>query len=168
MNDMELLSARLRTLERNFRWMKRAVAIGCCLIVGGGLTAQVAPRVGQVLRAPAEDIQRPAAPVEDEVRAHQITLVDRNGRDRASLVADNAGTVFLIMSDTKGKTRVNLSVANDGPSLQFLDPSGRARTIVGSTTLVGSHVNDKGIAEIAPPSSIVLFDGSGKLLFRTP
>jgi len=33
---------------------------------------------------------------------------------------------------------------------------------------VPSHVTDNGIAELAPPSSIVLFDSKGKLLFRTP
>jgi len=71
------------------------------------------------------------------------------------------------MSDRAGKARVNLSVGNDGPALTFLDPSGQARTILG-TTAVPSHVYDNGIAELAPASSIVLFDKNGKLLFRTP
>ena len=106
--------------------------------------------------------------VQDEVRAHQIILVDGRGKERASLVADNAGSVFLVLSDSAGKTRVNLSVSNDGPTLTFLDPSGQARTILGSTTIVPSHVTGNGIAELAPPSSIVLFDSKGKLLFRTP
>jgi hypothetical protein len=114
-------------------------------------------------RAPAAQ-----TPVQDEIRAHQITLVDDKGKDRASLVFDNTGSVFLVMSDPAGKTRVSLSIRNDGPNLVFLDPSGQARMILGSTTLVGSHVNDNGIAELAPSSSIVLFDGKGKLLFRTP
>jgi hypothetical protein len=106
--------------------------------------------------------------VEDEVRAHQIILVDWNGKERASLVADNAGSVFLVMSDRSGKARVNLSVSNYGSFFTFLDPSGQARTILGSTTTMPSHVNDNGIAELAPPSSIVFFDSKGKLLSRTP
>jgi hypothetical protein len=106
--------------------------------------------------------------VENEVRAHQIILVDDNGTERASLVTDNAGSVFIMMADKAGRARVNLSVSNDGPTLTFLDPSGQARTILGSTTAVPSHVNDNGIAELAPPSSIVFFDSKGKLLFRTP
>jgi hypothetical protein len=50
----------------------------------------------------------------------------------------------------------------------FYDTAGQQRTIIGSTTLVGSHVNENGIAEKAPPSSIVLFDKAGKLLWRQP
>jgi hypothetical protein len=136
--------------------------------------AQVRGTPGEVLPSGRLRVERtqeataPGATVQDELRVHQITLVDGNGRERALLVTDNAGSVFLIMSDRAGKTRINLSVANDGPSLVFLDPSGQQRTILGSTTLVGSHVNDNGIAELAPPSSMVLFDGKGKLLFRTP
>ena len=106
--------------------------------------------------------------VESEVRAEHFILVDAKGKERASLVADGAGSVFLVMFDAAGKTRANLSVGNEGPSLIFYDPSGQARAVVGSTTLVPSHVNDNGIAEKAPPSSIVLFDKGGKLLFRTP
>jgi len=102
------------------------------------------------------------------VRTHHIILLDDKGTERASLVSDNAGSVFLVMSDRAGKARVNLSVSNDGPALTFVDPSGQARTILGSTTAVPSHVTDNGIAEVAPPSSIVLFDSRGKLLFRTP
>ncbi len=34
--------------------------------------------------------------------------------------------------------------------------------------MVGSHVADNGIAEKAPPSSIVMFDSLGKFLWRTP
>jgi hypothetical protein len=175
MNEIESLSARLHTLERHLRWVKRAAIAGCLLITAVAVMAQVRGTPGDVLPNGGlridrtQEIRQPAnATVQDELRAHQITLVDENGRERASLVSDNSGSVFLIMSDRRGKTRINLSVANDGPSLVFLDPSGQQRTILGSTTLVGSHVNDNGIAEMAPPSSLVLFDGKGKLLFRTP
>jgi hypothetical protein len=57
--------------------------------------------------------------------------------------------VFLVMANSNGKSRLNLSVSNDGPALTFFDPSGQVRTIVGSTTAVPSHVNDNGIAEQA-------------------
>ena len=106
--------------------------------------------------------------VESEVRSQHFVLVDEKGKERASLVADGAGSVFLVMFDTAGKTRANLSVSNDGPALVFYDATGQARTILGSTTLVGSHVNENGVAEKAPASSIVLFDRAGKLLFRQP
>ena len=95
-------------------------------------------------------------------------LVDGKGNERASLVADDAGSVFLVMFDSKGKTRSQLSVSNDGPSLIFYDASGQPRLIAGSTTSVGSHVNENGIAEKAPASSIIIFDKAGKLLWREP
>jgi hypothetical protein len=114
------------------------------------------------------EAQVPRAAVDEAIRARQIILVDVNGNERASLLTDNSGQVFLVMTDKAGKARINLSVSNDGPTLTFLDPSGQARTILGSTTVVPSHVNDNGIAEVVPPSSIVLFDSKGKLLFRTP
>ena len=125
---------------------------------------------GEILpNRPLADSQKNAIPLaEMEVRSKHFVLVDSKGRDRASLVADDAGSVFLVMFDAAGKTRANLSVGNDGPSLVFYDASSRARTIIGSTTLVGSHVNENGIAEMAPPSSIVLFDKAGKLLWRQP
>jgi hypothetical protein len=106
--------------------------------------------------------------VEQEVRAHQFILVDADGKERASLVADRAGSVFLVLFDKNERGRANLSVSNDGPSLVFHDPDGKARAVFGSTSLVASHVNEKGVMERTPASSIVLFDRSGKLLFRTP
>jgi hypothetical protein len=176
MNETELLLNRIASLESRVRSMKLLATIVIIVIAALVLMGQVSapPRVPLTINQLDELQSLPkglpaAAPaVQDEIRAHQVILVDEKGKDRASLVSDNAGSVFLILSDSAGKTRVNLSVTNDGPSVVFLDPSGQARTILGSTTLVGSHVNDNGVAELAPPSSIVLFDGKGKLLFRTP
>ncbi len=175
MTDLEVLSQRLARMERRFRWMSR-LAIGLGIIVttaalmaqvrGPVRPGEVLPNGQLVLPNPDRPVARP--PVEAEVRAQHFVLVDGKGKDRASLVADGAGSVFLVMFDGQGKTRANLSVSNDGPSLIFYDAEGHQRTIVGSTTLVGSHVNENGISEKAPPSSIVLFDKAGKLLWRQP
>ena|SRR5881397_1648136 len=110
----------------------------------------------------------PESVIETQVRAHQFILVDSSGRDRASLVADGAGSVFLVLFDTNGKTRADLSVGNYGPSLTFYDPPGQARAVLGSTMLVSSHVTDNGVVERTPASSLVLFDKSGKVIARTP
>ena len=173
MTDLELLSSRLQTVEKRFRRITVIAVIACIVIAALVLMAQAPsplPRVPLTIRHPDELPEGAQArqTAQDEVRAHQIILVDEKGKERASLVADNAGSVFLIMADSAGKTRVNLSVSNDGPSLVFFDRAGQARTILGSTTVVPSHVNYNGIAELAPSSSIVLFDSKGKLLFRTP
>ena len=176
MTDLELLSRRLQTLENRFRTMKLLAVIACIVVVALGLMGQaqrlpLVPlsinQLDELQTLPKGALARQPI-VQDDLRAHQIILVDEKGKERASLVADNAGSVFLVMSDAAGKGRINLSVSNDGPTLTFFDPSGQTRTIVGSTTAVPSHVNNNGIAELAPPSSIVLFDSKGKLLFRTP
>ena len=172
MTDLEMLSSRVLKLETRLRWMYRAAIVIGMLITAGAVMAQVKglSLPGEIMpNRPLADGQKAATPLAElEVRSKHFVLVDSKGRDRASLVADDAGSVFLVMFDAAGKTRANLSVGNDGPSLVFYDASSRPRTIIGSTTLVGSHVNENGIAEIAPPSSIVLFDKAGKLLWRQP
>ena len=169
MTDLELVSRRLAMLEHRFRWMTRSAVILCILVTAATAMAQLQPEIDRLrlLQRPSQPVVQ-QTPVETEVRSHHFVLVDEKGKERASLVADGAGSVFLVMFDAAGKTRANLSVSNDGPSLVFYDTAGQQRTIIGSTTLVGSHVNDSGIAEKAPPSSIVLFDKSGKLLWREP
>jgi hypothetical protein len=173
MTDLEILSSRVLKLEARLRWMTRAAIVLGMLVTTGAVMAQVRglSLPGEVLPngrlvTQGQKVENPVP--ETEVRSKHFVLVDSKGKDRASLVADDAGSVFLVMFDAAGKTRANLSVGNDGPSLVFYDASSRARTIIGSTTLVGSHVNENGIAEIAPPSSIVLFDKAGKLLWRQP
>ena len=163
MTELELLSNRLARIESRFRWCIRAMLVLALIVVAGAAMAQaIQDRI--LIR------NQPAAPatIEAEVRSRHFVLVDEKGKERASLVADNAGSVFLVMFDSAGKTRANLSVSNDGPSLVFYDAAGRQRAILGSTTVVGSHVNENGVAEKAPPSSIILFDKAGKVLWREP
>lgn len=173
MTDLELLSNRVLKLEKRFRWMKSAGIVLAIMMGAGVVLAQLGPQDLNPLD-PLRTLRRPdqaasiQTPVEAEVRSQHFMLVDAKNKERASLVADAAGSVFLVMFDANGKTRANLSVSNDGPSLVFYDPSGQARTVVGSTTLVASHVNENGVAERASASSIVLFDRTGKLLWRQP
>ena len=163
-DDVKLLSDKLAQMEKRLRWMTRSALVLTFGIIAGAVMAQGQ----QELRILQGDKPPQTPSVEAEVRAQHFTLVDSKGKERASLVADNAGSVFLVMFDGARKTRVNLSVSNEGPSLVFYDAGGQQRTIIGSTTLVGSHVNENGIAEKAPPSSVVLFDKAGKLLWRQP
>ena len=166
MTDLDILSNRIRTLEKRFRRIKILSVLGCIVLAAFQLTAQQR-RIVPEERLP--ELQRtPNVPVEAEVRSQHFILVDENGKERASLAADRAGSVFLVMFDAAGKTRANISVTPDGPALILFDPSGQARTVLGSTTLVPSHVNENGVAERAPASSLVLFDKNGKLLYREP
>ncbi len=181
MTDLELISNRVLKMENRLRWMKVLAIIALIVIAAGAIMGQASrpPQVPIGLDQVDElkQLQRerplsgqvgPRPTVESEVRSQHFVLVDEKGKERASLVADGAGSVFLVMFDAAGKTRANLSVSNDGPSLVFYDPSGQARTVVGSTTLVASHVNENGVAERAAASSIVLFDRTGKLVWRQP
>jgi hypothetical protein len=168
MTDLELLSQRLARVENRFRWMTRAAAVLAVIVAGGVVMGQGVQELRLLEKAQGQAAPQTKPPVEEEVRAHHFVLVDERGKERASLVADNAGSVFLVMFDATGKTRANLSVTNDGPSIVLYDAGSQQRTIIGSTTVVGSHVNENGIAEKAPPSSIVMFDKNGKLLWRQP
>jgi hypothetical protein len=172
MTDLELLSRRLQALENRFRTLKLLVIIAAIVVAARLLMGQAPspfPRNTPAFRAEDQLPERAQAhqTVEDEVRARQIILADAKGNERASLVTDNTGSVFLVMADKNGKARVNLSINNNGPALTFFDSSGQARTILESTSTVPSHVNDNGIAELAPASSIVFFDSKG-MLSRTP
>src|SRR5262249_13186689 len=124
MTDLEMLSSRVQKLESRLRWMNRATIVAGKVILTGGDLAQgcIQQVPGEVLPngrlvTPSQKIENPVP--EMEVRARHFVLVDSKGRDRASLVADDAGSVFLVMFDAASKTRANLSVGNEGPSLVF-------------------------------------------------
>src|SRR2546426_1393865 len=163
MTDLEFFSSRLAQVEKQNRRIKQVLLLAVIAIGGLGIMGQGQRQPGQELRILLQDSAEKRASaersvVEDLVRARQFVLVDQSGKDRASLVTDAAGSVFLIMFDRNGKPRADLSVGNFGPSLTLLDPSGQARAVFGSTMLVGSHVSDNGAVERTPASSIVLFD----------
>ncbi|PYS29825.1 MAG: hypothetical protein DMG11_07720 [Acidobacteria bacterium] len=173
MTDLEFFSSRLAQVEKQNRRIKQVLLLAVIAIGGLGIMGQGQRQPGQELRILLQDSAEKRASaersvVEDLVRARQFVLVDQSGKDRASLVTDAAGSVFLIMFDRNGKPRADLSVGNFGPSLTFLDPTGQARAVFGSTMLVGSHVSDNGAVERTPASSIVLLDRNGKLLWRQP
>ena len=173
MTDLEFFSSRLAQVEKQNRRIKQVLLLVVIGIGGLGIMGQGQRQPGQELRILLQDSAEKRASaersiVEDLVRARQFVLVDQSGKDRASLVTDAAGSVFLIMFDRNGKPRADLSVGNFGPSLTLLDPSGQARAVFGSTMLVGSHVSDNGAVERTPASSIVLFDRNGKFLWRQP
>jgi hypothetical protein len=170
MDDIREVTRRLEILERRHRRLQVLlvlIAIGAAaLLLMGQAPGQVNP-AGQ-LRMSSMDAKQDKPPQEKNIRAEAFTLVDEKGNEHASLVSDGTGSVFLVMFDTNGKPRADFQVNNYGPSLNFYDPNGKTRVAIGSTTLVASHVNSNGIVERNTPSSIVLFDGGGQLLWRTP
>jgi len=174
MTELENVARRLLTLERQYRRLQRTAVFGAALFGAVLIMGQtdprtrppiIQPRLESPTQAPAP--RRPEV-VEEKIVARQFMLVDAQGKERASLVADGAGSAFFILFDQNQKSRAEISVSPYGPSINFYDPTGKARTVIGSTSLVSSHVVNAGIVERNPPSSIVLFDKEGKLLWRTP
>jgi hypothetical protein len=174
MTDLESLSARLLKVELQYQRMRRVAAMASILLAALLIMGQANPRPFPQIQGPLPQITPPARAaaaetVEDKIRAKQFVLVDEGGKERASLVADGAGSVFFLLFDANQKPRAEMSVSPFGPSIQFYDASGKPRTVIGSTSLIASHVaNESGVVERTPPSSIVLFDSAGKLLWRTP
>ena len=131
MTDLELLSEELATIGKPFplddptgdrHWYRRHNGSPHGPSTGAALALGKYCRTARLSLKHAPATRRS---VENEVRSHHFVLVDAKGKERASLVADDAGSVFLVMFDAAGKTRANLSVSNDGPSLVFYDASGR-------------------------------------------
>lgn len=68
-----------------------------------------------------------------EVVTNRLTLVDRDGRPRATLKCRDDGTVAFKLNDSEQKTRLSFSVASDGTSaLSFLDRDSNPRIAMGS------------------------------------
>ena len=91
---------RLARLERQNRWMKAAGAVLVLVFVG------------VLLAGAGQDKDKPK--VLDEVRAKAFVVVDKDGKDRASLSCQKDGASFLGMRDQDGKVRVSLRVRSDG------------------------------------------------------
>jgi hypothetical protein len=170
-DEIRELTRRIDLLETQNRRMKKAVAL--ILIIAGAtlLMGQIPQQPNRITpNSPlrVEGAQTPPVSDEGRLRAQAFVLVDEKGKERASLVTDGGGSVFLVMFDKDGRPRADMQVSNFGPSINFYDPNARARLVIGSTTMVASHVSNEGIIEKNTPSSIVMFDAVGKLLWRTP
>jgi hypothetical protein len=169
MDEIRELNRRLDRLERRTRAYQRLLILLAAIGCGTLLMAQVrTPASREPVRIP--EAARPTAqiPQEGKIRAEAFILTDSKGEERASLVTDGNGSVFLVLFDKNGRPRADLQVNNYGPSLNFYDPSAKTRVVLGSTPLVASHVSSGGIIEKNTPSSIVLFDANGQLVWRTP
>ena len=171
MSELEILSGRLARMERNYRRVRNCILIVPLVVLSSiVLMGQDAPE--RILRPnrfpPTTSVQADGQDPEPRIRTRELILVDGAGRDRASLVTDASGSVFLVMFDANGKPRIDLSVSPIGPALKFYDPTGTTRTVIGSTNLVGSRIAREGIVERQPPSSVVLFNRDGNLLWRAP
>ena len=171
MDEIRELTRRIDLLETQNRRMKKAAGLMVIVAVATLLMGQIPQQPNRLPpNGPVrvEGVQTPPVSDEGRLRAQAFVLVDEKGKERASLVTDGGGSVFLVMFDKDGRPRADLQVGNYGPSINFYDPNAKTRLVIGSTTMVASHVSNEGILEKNTPSSIVMFDAAGKLLWRTP
>jgi hypothetical protein len=165
----EELLARLAKVEAQYRRLRAVAVIAAISLSSLMLMGQTPLREVQLdLLTPDRSLPSPSA-IEDVIRTRQIILYDTSGVERATMVTDGAGSVFIQLKDRNGRLRSDLQLNNFGPSLTFYEPNGQARMILGSTLLLPSRVvSAEGQVERQPPSSIGLFDRTGKVLWRAP
>lgn len=160
--------ARLMALEKTIARQKRAALILALAILGGGLLS------GQDPRRPIRDRFRPEVqtevpdqPLSPLVIRDSITVVDADGNERAMLTATPDGA-SLVLFDTQGQPKIGVT-AGYMTSITLYDENQRTRAILGSTSMVSSHVQSSGrTIERSPESSLVLFKDNGSVLARLP
>jgi len=94
-----------------------------------------------------------------------LSLFDADGKYRMvlSLWEDGAGALHLF--DADWKLRAGLTVEDGAPGLNLYDAEGNHRAALGSTSL--ETVKTGAVTKTAP-SSLVLFDKEGKVIFKAP
>ena len=113
----------------------------------------------------------------DEEGKERITLVDSVAGPYFQLQEDESGPTLGISLDggrpqlgmwhnTEGNLRVSLELlANGNPSLTFFDQDTKIRAVLGTTQL--KHP-DTGATDLRAPSSLVLFDEEGQVVWEAP
>ena len=88
----------------------------------------------------------PAEAVPDEIKAHQFTLVDTDGKMRARLGPSSEGASFILF-DAAGKPRAGFGMTKKGPEILLTDEKGKPQLMLSAEG----------------PPLLQLFDESGKL-----
>lgn len=87
----------------------------------------------------------------------------------ARIYAFPKGTSAMGLTNSYGfdsRSAIEMNLSKDGqPTLHLDDENGLSRAVLGYTTLESTAT---GIVEQRPPSSLVLFDKNGKVIWRVP
>jgi hypothetical protein len=95
-----------------------------------------------------------------------LFLNDEKGEARATLGVEPGGKPSFALSQGGAKAQVCMGFLDDGdPTLQLMDKAGGVRAVMGSTWLKGSDTETR---VVLPPSSLVLFDKDGKVIWQAP
>ena len=166
--DLEAIVKRLEKVERQNGRLKRAgvlvVALACAVVLMGQTLTR-----NRVVEAETFVLRDAGG----KLRARLRTLLDSPALafyDRDETLHLELGLLedspFLILYDKGLRNRAQLSLSEDGsPSLSLLDKDWETRAVLGSTSL---EVTKTGAVTKTAPSSLVLFDKEGKVIFQAP
>jgi hypothetical protein len=122
--DLAAVLKRLERLERQNRLWKVFGLLVLLSLGGAGLAGAAF---------------QPAVP--DTAVAKEFKLVDAKGKTRAQLFMTGAGQPALTLFDEKGKERVNMHIAKNGPRFACLAASGDRTLGVWGADETGGYVN---------------------------
>jgi len=102
----------------------------------------------------------------DEKGHPRLDLFDRSTKSGISLAIESQGNPAMRFIDTGGIIRTSLAVdASKNISMELFDDKGHPRATIGSTIVKNEQ---SGAQEILPPSTFLLYDEDGKVVFSAP
>jgi hypothetical protein len=137
----------------------------------GAPRARLGVAFGKAELAFDEDPQAlsPSTPVEARMLLNDETLAftgkDRTLRLKVGVYRQIDDLPALVLHDEHGRTRIDLSVFQSGPSVIVQDGNKQARAILG---YIGPELLARGVADVRAPSSLVLLDKDGRIVWKTP
>lgn len=145
--EMQGVIERVERLEKENRWLKRAVAL--CLIFAGAFAVMGASgKKGKI------------------IQANEFVLRDAQGNARAALKMGSAGPSLALYGTDENQVRALFTVLRSGPAIGFYDPDGKTRVSLGITakgaTLTFNDNNERLRAEMG------MFDEGPNLMFLDP
>ena len=100
------------------------------------------------------------------VQAQEFRLVDDQGKIFAVLAVSSAlKEPYFIINGKDGKQRVILDLDDGNPRMILKDSEAQTRLILGTSEVTSRF---KGTIEKRPPSSLVMFNKEGRLIWSAP
>ena len=100
------------------------------------------------------------------IQAQEFRLVDSQGKIFAALAfSQSSKEPYLIFNGKDGKQRVILDFDEGNPRMILKDNDSQTRLIMGTSEVTSRF---KGTIEKRPPSSLVMFNKDGRLIFSAP
>lgn len=168
----ETLMQRVDRLERQNRLFKRIGgfalgAIAAVVLMGQALPSKVAKLVEAEKFLVRDTAGRPRATLgllPDG--SPSLNLIDQDGNIRMAVGMKSEGSPSLNLYDKTQTNRAVLATLPDGsPALVLFSKSGETRALLGSNFPIRMDHEE---IETRPPSSLLLFDTTGKVIWRAP